>query len=322
MDGIQPIGLTGVDNQPLLPQHVRRALVYMRGNMAEKVTLSELVSACGASERTLLKQFRRFLGLPPLAYLRRLRLGAAKSELIRADSSEAVSDIATRFGFSHLGRFATDYRRVFGESPSATRQRVRALAADSAVAKARARYAGDTISASFAGRAKPSLLILPLRAETLQERLEARDLAERLAAALSRTRVASVTLANPSHSLSMNAPQMRNAGTQYCLLGRLTQREEHIRAIVRLVDVAADRHVWGDSFDGSVNQTFELQDRVVDGVTCGVVANITDAEIDHVSSKDPNDHAVHDLAMQALPHILSTNVPGARKAISILSARA
>ena len=111
--------------QCLLPQHVKRALVYMRSNVAEKITLPGLAATCAAPERTLLKQFKRFVGLSPLAYLRRLRLNLARSELSQADCETAISEIAISCGFTHLGRFATEYRRAFGESPSATRQRVR-----------------------------------------------------------------------------------------------------------------------------------------------------------------------------------------------------
>ena len=54
-------------NQCLLPQHVKRALVYMRANLAEKITLPGLAAMCGTPERTLLKQFKRFVGSSPLA---------------------------------------------------------------------------------------------------------------------------------------------------------------------------------------------------------------------------------------------------------------
>jgi TolB-like protein len=172
---------------------------------------------------------------------------------------------------------------------------------------------------SHACRERPSLLILPLRTQTLQESLEARDLGERLAATLSRMHVASVHLAPASHCPAMKTPQRRNAGAEYCLLGRLIQRDERLRVIVRLVDVAADRHLWGDSFDGSVNDPFELQDRVVEAVLCGVVSHITDAVIERAHSRDPRDVGARDLAVQALPLILNTNLPSTQKAIDILN---
>lgn len=40
-----------------LPQYVKRALDYLRANMAEKVTLADLATVCGISQRALLKQF-------------------------------------------------------------------------------------------------------------------------------------------------------------------------------------------------------------------------------------------------------------------------
>ena len=105
---------------------------------------------------------------------------------------------------------------------------------------------------------------------------------------------------------------------QYALLGRLTRDGERTRVIVKLVDVVADHHVWGDSFDGSASDPFALQDRVVDGVLCGVVSSITDAETERVHSKDPRDRAARDLAMQAWPLILNASVPSALQAIPIL----
>ena len=103
------------------------------------------------------------------------------------------------------------------------------------------------------------------------------------------------------------------------LVSMLTHRDERTRVIVRLVDVAADRHVWGDSFDGSVNDPFELEDHVVDGVLCGVVSRITHAEIERVHNKAPTDLGARDLALQALPLILGTSVPNARRAMAILN---
>jgi adenylate cyclase len=272
-------------------------------------------------ERTLLKQFQKFVGLPPLTYLRRLRLNAARSKLADPDSKNSVADVAIGCGFAHLGRFSTEYRHAFGELPSATRQRARARFANGVAIKRRVSRTDEDIAylpAPVVWREKPSLMILPLRTETLQECREARDLTERLGATLSSMRIATVNLAHPSHAPSMKAPQPRNAGTQYALLGRLMRDGERTRVIVRLIDVVADRHIWGDSFDGSASDPFALQDHVVDGVLCGVVSSITDAEIERAHSKDPRDRAARDLAMQAWPLILRASVPSALRAISIL----
>ncbi|HEV3197478.1 MAG TPA: AraC family transcriptional regulator, partial [Bryobacteraceae bacterium] len=96
------------DSIQCVPRHVKRALAYMRSNMAEKITLPALASACAAPERTLLKQFQKSVGVSPLAYLRRLRLNLARRELLRADCKREIADIAISCGFTHLGRFATE----------------------------------------------------------------------------------------------------------------------------------------------------------------------------------------------------------------------
>src|ERR1700727_1380188 len=92
-----------------LPQYVKRALDYLRANMAEKVTLGDLATACGISQRALLKQFNRFLGVSPIAHLLRMRLTAARAELQRSDGTVSISEIASRCGLTHLGRFAAEY---------------------------------------------------------------------------------------------------------------------------------------------------------------------------------------------------------------------
>lgn len=321
MDGARDIEPIVPDEPALSPRHVRRALAYLHDNLRDRVALSELASVCEMPERTLLKQFRKFVGLPPLTYLRRLRLHAARSKLADPDGRDTVADVAIGFGFAHLGRFSTEYKRIFGELPSVTRQRARARFANSIATKHRMSRADENaiyLPAPVAWRAKPSLLILPLRTDTLQECREARDLTERLGATLSQMRIATVTLAHPSHASSKNAPRPRNAGAQYALLGRLTRDGDRTRVIVRLIDVVADTHVWGDSFDGSASDPFALQDHIVDDVLCGVVSSITDAETERVHSKDPSDRTARDIAMQAWPLILSASVPSALRAIPIL----
>jgi AraC family ethanolamine operon transcriptional activator len=67
--------------------------------------------------------FRERLGVGPNEYFRMLWLNAVCGELKRAtDDGQGIRQIATRFGFSHFGNFAADYRWQFGELPSATRQ--------------------------------------------------------------------------------------------------------------------------------------------------------------------------------------------------------
>jgi transcriptional regulator GlxA family with amidase domain len=56
-----------------------------------------------------------------MAYLRSIRLELARTELAKAGQQRgSVATVANAFGFGHLGRFARDYERRFGELPSQT----------------------------------------------------------------------------------------------------------------------------------------------------------------------------------------------------------
>ena len=59
--------------------------------------------------------------MSPLTYLRRLRLDGVHAELSRCEPWEvSVSEVAFRWGFTHLGRFAGAYRARYGVPPSQT----------------------------------------------------------------------------------------------------------------------------------------------------------------------------------------------------------
>ena len=110
-----------------VPHDVKRAVDHMRKNRGRKITMADLVSVSGVAARTLTKHFRAFLGVSPLRYLRRLRLAAVREILLCGASGASVTKVATQYGFTHLGRFAVQYHRCFGEFPSATLRRADAL---------------------------------------------------------------------------------------------------------------------------------------------------------------------------------------------------
>ena len=76
--------------------------------------------AC-VSVRSLHAGFQEQLGESPMAYVRRIRLGKVRADLLHADPrSTRVTDVAMRWGFFHQSRFAQQYREQFQELPSAT----------------------------------------------------------------------------------------------------------------------------------------------------------------------------------------------------------
>ena len=99
---------------------VRRAVEAMRNDPAQPFTPTGLARLAGAPTRTLNDGFRRHLDTTPMAYLRLVRLQHAHAELRVAEPGATVAEIAHRWGFGHVSRFAQAYRRVYGRSPSTT----------------------------------------------------------------------------------------------------------------------------------------------------------------------------------------------------------
>ena len=106
---------------------VRRVEEHLLHDLAFPQTVDDLCSVAGTSRRTLEYAFRDYFGTSPKKFIKALRLNAARNDLLRGhtDSSQVV-EIASGWGFSHMGQFAADYRHLFGETPSDTLRRLHA----------------------------------------------------------------------------------------------------------------------------------------------------------------------------------------------------
>jgi transcriptional regulator GlxA family with amidase domain len=102
----------------LTPRDLRRALEYMHANVAAPITIADIAEASGIAGRTLFQYFRDFRGTSPMRYLRELRFEKVRDALREARGKRTVAEVAREWGFFHLGRFASEYRQRFGESPS------------------------------------------------------------------------------------------------------------------------------------------------------------------------------------------------------------
>lgn len=123
MSSNDPDGAEDLARAAPLPADVVRALRWLRGHLSEPVRLERLADIAGVRPRTLETHFKLFLRTTPLGWVRRMRLTQARRQLLLSDGKAAVTDVAVANGFSQLGRFAAEYRDVFGELPSATIRR-------------------------------------------------------------------------------------------------------------------------------------------------------------------------------------------------------
>ncbi|MCF6424129.1 MULTISPECIES: AraC family transcriptional regulator [Amycolatopsis] len=107
-----------------LPARIARVVDLVHADPGQPLTLSQLAAVAGVSVRSLQAGFRRHLGTSPSQYLRFVRLDRARADLQRAgDAPTTVTDVALRWGFTHVPRFAALYRDRFGELPSQTLRR-------------------------------------------------------------------------------------------------------------------------------------------------------------------------------------------------------
>jgi AraC-like DNA-binding protein len=103
---------------------VRSAENFLIQHLSTPVTRADVARAAGVSIRALSRSFRAHHGVGPMTWLRARRLDAARAEFQAAAPGElSVTEVALRYGFAHLGRFAAEYARAFGESPSHTLRR-------------------------------------------------------------------------------------------------------------------------------------------------------------------------------------------------------
>jgi AraC-like DNA-binding protein len=101
---------------------LRRAVRFVHEHAAHDIALGDVAGAAGLSERGVQDLFRRSLDVTPMRYLREVRLDRVHLELLARPGRGVVTvrDVALRWQFAHLGRFAAAYRARFGESPHET----------------------------------------------------------------------------------------------------------------------------------------------------------------------------------------------------------
>ncbi|BDI21710.1 AraC family transcriptional regulator [Herbiconiux sp. L3-i23] len=122
---IEVVGVPAVDEaRGALPSAVRRALGYIDDHLTEPIAVEDMAAAARVSVRALQDAFRRDFDLSPIEVVRHARLSGARADLLAADfTASSVAQIAHRWGFQHLGRFASEYRAAFGELPRQTLRR-------------------------------------------------------------------------------------------------------------------------------------------------------------------------------------------------------
>jgi adenylate cyclase len=277
----------------LLPYDVKKALELLRVDPAREASVDELAAACGVGRRTLEKHFRRFVGRTLVEVRRDFRLERARRDLLLAPPDAAVTEIALRRGFNHLGRFAALYRARYGESPSETLRRSHHVVAPGI---------GSPVSFPLS-LDRPAVSVFPFdfigdgaRGPTA--------IPEEIAARLCRNR--SIAIAEPGHA-------------RYQLRGKVqADRAGRLRVIVMLIDAVTHRYIWADRWEGDASESFAFEERVAARAAASIERSVRNAEIDRACRKDPGQLNAWELTMRALPRALSINAASQGEALELL----
>jgi TolB-like protein len=276
----------------LVPSALKRALDLLETDPARGWTVDEIASACGIGRRTLQRHFRCFCGRTPMQFLRDLRLDRARQELLRVSGRASVTNIAARIGFNHLGRFATEYRARYGESPSAT------LSRNQRVAVGRPQRLTALMVVE-----RPAIAVLPFDLIG-RDAGRAAGITEEIASALMRVRW--IAVIRPDRARYHLQGSVRDDGT-----GRL-------RVTIRLLDAATGRYLWADRWDGGCDDLFEFEERVAERIAAAIQQPMREAEIDRAWRKDTAQLNAWELTMRALPRVLSVEAAAEEMALELL----
>ena len=171
---------------------------------------------------------------------------------------------------------------------------------------------------------KPSIAVLPfdnLSAEPDQAYL-ADGFVEAITAALSRIRSFFVIARNSAFSYKGRATNVRDIGSElgvaYLLEGSVQKAGNRLRITVQLIETEGGAHVWSERYDGTIDDIFDLQDRITEQVAGALQPSIRIAEIERSRRKRPQDLGAYDYAMRAMPHVWALEKAESTKALELL----
>jgi len=158
---------------------------------------------------------------------------------------------------------------------------------------------------------KPSIAVLPfanLSGDPEQEYFADGMVAE-IITALSRIRWLFVIARNSSFTYKAQTVDVkqvgRELGVRYVLEGSVRKAGGRVRITAQLIDATNGAHLWADRFDGSLEDVFDLQDKVAISVAGIIEPTLEAGEISRSGRRPTSDLTAYDLYLQALPVVLA-----------------
>ncbi|SDR64229.1 adenylate cyclase [Rhizobiales bacterium GAS113] len=171
---------------------------------------------------------------------------------------------------------------------------------------------------------KPSLAVLPFQniSGDPEQDYFCDGMVEEIITALSRVRSFFVIARNSSFTYkgkSVDVKQVgRELGVRYVLEGGVRKAGNRVRITGQLIEAATEHHIWADRFEGSLEDVFELQDRVTESVVGAIEPELTLAEIERAKLKPTENLAAYDLYLRSLPHFYCMTKAGNDECLKLL----
>ena len=110
----------------------------------------------------------------------------------------------------------------------------------------------------------------------------------------------------------------RELGVRYVLEGSVRKAGNRVRITTQLIDATNAAHLWADRFEGSLEDVFDLQDKVAISVAGVIEPTLRQSEIERARRKRPDSLDAYDLYLRALPHAFTAMPEDADKAAALL----
>ncbi len=171
---------------------------------------------------------------------------------------------------------------------------------------------------------KPSIAVLPFQNMSGDPEQEyfADGMVEEIITALSRIKWLFVIARNSSFTYKGQAVDVkqvgRELGVRYVLEGSVRKAAQRVRITAQLIEATTGAHLWADRFDGSLEEVFELQDKVASSVAGVIEPTLQVAEIRRSADRPTSDLTAYDLYLRALSLLYPWDREGTVAALDLL----
>ena len=116
----------------------------------------------------------------------------------------------------------------------------------------------------------------------------------------------------------MSAKSAGNSASPTVLEGSVQRGGSRVRITVQLIETAGGAHLWAEKDDGTLDDVFDLQDRITEHVAGALQPSIRQAEIERARRKRPQDLGAYDYTMRAMRHVWALEKDEAGRALRLL----